>query len=371
MGVKIFIAVGEESGDILGASLADALRELHPTIAVRAMGGGHLAEAGAELIVDVSAGGTLGLSEVLSALPRYLRMLARMRSALVEETPTALIAIDNFGFNHCFCSFAHRMGVPVFYFSPPKVWAWGAFRGRWLARYARRVYALFPFEAEFLQRLGVSAFCFGHPLAERLSPKLEKEEGLVAILPGSRRMEVENLLPDMLGAAKLLKERMPELRFVLGRARSIDSELVDGLLSQAGVDVVVEDDVHRLLGRAYVAMVASGTATLESALLATPMVIVYRTAPLTALAARLVARIRVLGLPNHLAGRMIVPELLQSRLTAVSLARQLWQLINDRGRWRMMQEELIEVTAPLREMEGSVSLRVAEDILRNLQSGAD
>jgi lipid-A-disaccharide synthase len=363
----IYIATGEESGDLVGGELARAIKKLKPSLVIRAMGGSHLAEAGAELEVDISGGGIVGLLELASAVPRYWKMLGRMKMALKRDRPAALVAIDNFGFNHLLCRFAHRLSIPVFYYSPPKVWAWGAFRGRMLAHYARMVYTLFPFEADFFRLLGVQALCFGHPLAEKLAPRLTKESNLVAILPGSRRMEVENLLPDMLAGAELLKERHPSLRFVLGRARTIDREYIAGFLTRSDVEVEIVDDVHNLLSRAYLAMLASGTATLESALLATPMVIVYRARPLTALLARLIAHKFVFGLPNYLAGRMIVPELLQNRLNPSTLAYQLEMLLTDRQKWLSMQEELVKAVAPLRKGAGSSSERVAGDILRNLQ----
>lgn len=367
MSAVIFIAVGEESGDLLGGELARAIKKLKPSLVIRAMGGSHLAEAGAELVVDVSGGGTVGLLELFSAIPRYRTMLKRMKQGLKRDRPIALIAIDNFGFNHLLCRFAHQLSIPVFYYSPPKVWAWGAFRGRMLAGYARMVYTLFPFEANFFRSLGVEAICFGHPLAEKLSPGPKKENNLVAILPGSRRMEVENLLPDMLAGAKLLQDKYPSLRFVLGRARTIDRGYIDSILAQSGVEIEVVEDVHRLLSQAYVTMLASGTATLESALLATPMVIVYRAKPLTALLARIIAHKFVFGLPNYLAGKMIVPELLQNRLNPSTLALQLERLLSDRKKWLTMQEELIFAVAPLRGMAGSSAERVAQDILNNLQ----
>lgn len=367
MSAAIFIAVGEESGDLLGGELAKAIKKLKPSLIIRAMGGSHLIEAGAELVVDISGGGTVGLLELFSVIPRYRAMLKQMKRALKKEKPLALIAIDNFGFNHLLCRFAYKLSIPVFYYSPPKVWAWGAFRGRMLAGYARMIYTLFPFEADFFRSLGVKAVCFGHPLAEKLTPRLKKENNLVAILPGSRRMEVENLLPDMLAGAKLLQDKYPSLRFVLGRARTIDREYIDSFLAQSGVEIEIVDDVHSLLSRAYVTMLASGTATLESALLATPMVIVYRAKPLSALLARIIAYKFVFGLPNYLAGRMIVPELLQNRLNPSTLALQLEQLLSDRKKWLTMQEELVKSVAPLRGMAGSSTERVAQDILNNLQ----
>ena len=303
-----------------------------------------MAAAGMEVIADPTGQAVVGASEVLGRIPGLYRAYRALAGRLRAERPRALVVIDFPEFNLRLARQARRAGVPVLYFIPPQLWAWRRGRIRQMARRVSRVLAVLPFEQELYEGAGVPAEFVGHPLLDVLPLDLGRDEArrwlgldpsetVVGLLPGSRREEVKRLLPAMLTAARRLASAGAARRFVLGLAPTVDRAPVDQLLRAADADA---PRVEALRGRTYevmaaadVVLTASGTATLEAALLGAPMVVCYRVSRLTEGVVRLLARVSWISLPNILAGRPIVPEILQDEVTGQRLAAEALRLLDD------------------------------------------
>jgi lipid-A-disaccharide synthase len=340
----IMLSAGEASGDLHGGTLCRALRELAPGIRLTGMGGRHMAAAGMEVVVDPTGAATIGTSEAVGRLPALYRGYREMGRRLLADRPRALVLIDFPEFNLRLARRARRAGVPVVYFIPPQLWAWRGGRIRQIARRVRRVLAIFPFEPPLYERARVPVTFVGHPLLDILPLDLTRAEArrrlgadpdhpLIALLPGSRPREVADLLPAMLDAARRLAATDGRRRFVLGLAPTVGRPQVTAILAAGGaanppVEVVTER-TWEVMAAADALLVASGTATLEAALLGAPMVICYRVSRLTELIARALTRVRWIGLPNLVAGRLVVPELIQGAVTGARLAEEVARLLDD------------------------------------------
>ena len=342
---SILLSAGEASGDLHGATLCRALREIHPGVRLIGMGGPRMAAAGVELVADVSGHAVVGTSEALGRIPRLYRAYRLLKARLIEERPRALVVIDFPEFNLRLARIARRAGVPVVYFIPPQLWAWRRGRIRQMARRVSRVLAVLPFEEKLYQDAGVPVDFVGHPLLDVLPLDLARDEArrrldvdpgesLIGLLPGSRREEVERLLPPMLVAAKRLSAAGVARRFALGLAPTVDAAAV-GRLVKAAVDEggprvdVFERHTYEVMAAADVVLISSGTATLEAALLGAPMVVCYRVSRVTEAVVRLLVKVRWCSLPNLIANRGVVPEVLQDELTGQRLAAEALRLIED------------------------------------------
>jgi len=341
----ILLSAGEASGDLHGATLCRALLELAPDLRLRGMGGERMAAAGMELITDVSGHAVVGLSEALGRVPRLHRAYRQLRAEMLATRPAALVLIDFPEFNLWLARSARRAGVPVVYFIPPQLWAWRRGRIRQVARRIRRVLAVLPFETDLYRDSGVSVEFVGHPLLDVVPLDLTREEArrrlgldpgdvVIGLLPGSRREEVNRLLPSMLVAARRLAAAGIPARFALGAAPTIDvgaiARMVKSAAAEGGPRVdVLERRTYDVMAAADVLLISSGTATLEAALLGTPMVVCYRVSRFTELVVRIVARVEWCSLPNLIAGRAVLPEVLQDELTAQRLTSEALRLLED------------------------------------------
>ena len=340
----IMLSAGEASGDLHGGTLCRALRELSPGLRLTGMGGAHLAAAGMEVLVDPTGQAAVGTSEAVGRVPALYRAYRAMGRRLLADRPRALVLIDFPEFNLRLARRARRAGVPVVYFIPPQLWAWRAGRVRQMARRVRRVLAVFPFEPPLYERARVPVTFVGHPLLDVLPLDLTRDEArrrigadpghsLVGLLPGSRPGEIERLLPSMLDAARRLAADDGRRRFVLGLAPTVAPEQVATILGEAGPGIpaieLASGRTYEVMAAADALLIASGTATLEAALLGAPMVICYRVSRLTELIARALTRVRWIGLPNLVSGRAVVPELIQGQVTGARLAREAARLLDD------------------------------------------
>jgi lipid-A-disaccharide synthase len=349
---RVLLVAGEASGDLHAADLVHALREHVPELDVFGIGGERLREAGMRTVADSSEVATVGVTEAagrLRALVRSYRALAR---ALREAPPDLCILVDFPEFNLRLARVAKRHGVPVLYYIGPQVWAWRRGRVRKIARRVDRLAVVFPFEPPlYAPRLPDVEFV-GHPLLDRVRVTRGREETLarygldparrtVVLLPGSRAKEIEQLLPPLLEAARRLA-REDACQFALALAHTLPRAEMERRLADAGVPVhLVCGDTYNLVAASDLALVSSGTATLECALLECPMVIVYRLTPLTWWLARLLVRgVRCVGMPNIVAGHEIVPELLQGRATGERIAAAAQAILRDPARRTAMVEEL-------------------------------
>jgi len=331
--VTVFLAAGELSGDAYGGELAAALRRRRPDVELIGVGGPSMAAAGVDLIAGLDDLAVMGFAEVVPRLAFFWKLERRIRGLLSAGRVQLFLPIDFPGLNLRLATAARRAGVPVLYYVAPKVWAWRERRVRTLAESTDRVAAILPFETDWLARRGVRATWVGHPLVGRPAPAargsfcsdggLDPERTFLALLPGSRRQEVERHLDLFAAAARLVHSSRPEVLPVVARAPSLPAPLY----ARAGLPVVT--DTRALLGHARAALVKSGTATLEAALAGTPMTVAYRTSPLTWAVARRLVRVPHVALPNLVAGERIVPERVQSDATPERLADDLRGLLDE------------------------------------------
>ncbi|MHC1716141.1 MAG: lipid-A-disaccharide synthase [Acidaminococcaceae bacterium] len=336
---KIMISAGEASGDVHAAALTREILKLDPTAQVYGMGGDGLRAAGGEVLFDIKDHGVMGLVEIIRKLPALFRLRSDFAEVMDKRRPDCLVTIDYPGFNMRLAKVARAKGIPVISFIAPSAWAWRKGRAKNVAKLVNKVAAIFPFEYEVYKEAGADVEFMGHPLVDIVQPSLPvaeavakagKHEGrpLVLLLPGSRLQEIQRLLPSMLEAAKLMVKANPALEFVMPRAGTIPRVMLEEEINRAGIHVsITEGNNYDVMGVADVALAASGTVTLEAALCRLPSVIVYRTAPLTAFIVRRLLNIADIGLPNIVAGRHILPELLQEDATPAKMAAEVLHLL--------------------------------------------
>ena len=368
MSLNLLISAGEASGDLHGARLLSALKAKRPDVTAFGMGGERLENEGLDRVVGSEELSVVGVFEVFEKLPVLSKALSRMTEAARTRRPDAAVLIDFPDFNGLLARRLHRAGVPLLYYVSPQVWAWRAGRARSIARLARRIVTLFPFEAEIYRRLGADAVCAGHPLVDDVREALESDpaaprgrRGRIVLLPGSRVAEVRNHWEPMLEAGLALGKRFG-LEVVALRAPGLPDELFAGATDR-GVAVVASGR-HGELSSADLAFVASGTATLEAALCGAPMVVVYRTAAATYAIARVLVRLRWISLVNIVAGEEVVPELLQDDVNAARLEREGAALLESPERLARMKASLARVAAELG--PPGASERAADAILEAL-----
>ena len=380
---RVLLVAGEASGDLHGADFVRALRAQLPDVRVAGMGGEALRAAGLEpLVGDVGDTAMVGVFEGWGGLRKLWRAYRTLAAALRTERPDLCVLIDFPEFNLRLARVARRHGVPVLYYIGPQVWAWRRGRVRTIGRRVDKLALVLPFEPAWYAGRGVAAEFVGHPLLDRVPGRVDRVTALRAagldperrtllLLPGSRRAEIANMLPVFLEAAALLAARDPGLQVTLLRAHTIAQEQLQPYLDASPVALtVVERDPYDLIAAADLALVKSGTATLECALLGCPMVIAYRLSPLTAALGRLLVRgVDHIGLPNIVAGRSIVPELIQGEVTGARLADAAWPLLADPARRN-------EVLAGLREVRtrlgsGGAAERAAALAAGMMRGGAE
>lgn len=350
---RVLLSCGEPSGDVYAGELFERMRALRPDVVGFGLGGDHLAAAGGRLLAHVRDLAVVGLVEVLRHLGDLKALFDRILTEVDREPPDVAVLLDYPDFNLRLARELHRRRIPVVYYVSPQVWAWRRGRIRQIRRHVTRMLVLFPFEEEVYRKAGVPVTFVGHPLVERVKPVADraaflKEIGLdpsrpvVALLPGSRPGEVSHNLPPLRGAAALMRARRPEVQLVLAAAAT----LPDAAFSGAEVPIV-RDRTHALLSTASVGIVASGTATVEAALLELPMVVVYRLAPLTYALGRPLVRLDRFAMVNLIAGREVAPELIQRNFTPERVADEALRLLDDPVRRETMRRDLREVRARL------------------------
>jgi lipid-A-disaccharide synthase len=371
--LDVLIVAGEASGDLHGGSLARALHALEPDLRIAGMGGGRMREAGVRLIQRMEDVSVVGATEVVRRIPALIRARRALRGELRAARPRVLVLVDFPDFNLGLAASARRLGVPVVYFIPPQVWAWRRGRLRVMRRRVTRVLAVLPFEIGLYEEAGIPVEFVGHPLLDVL-PDLDRAEArvglgrpgvpLVGLLPGSRREEVRQLLPELLGAARAIDARLPGARFVLPLAPTIDARTISAPVAAAGVPVDVRPgEAHRVMAAADLVLVASGTATLEAACYGVPMVVVYRLSrPSYAVARLLVRGVSHISLPNIVAGRGVVPELIQDRARSPIIAETAVALLTDDAARVAQRAALLDVRSRLG-VPGAAA-RAARAILR-------
>jgi len=375
LSARLLLSCGEASGDLYAGALTRELLALDPTLRVAGLGGPQFAAAGGHLVDDYRELSVTGLTEWIPKLPRLLAARRRLVASATAERPDALVLVDFSGFNFRLAPAIKRLGVPIVYYISPQIWASRAGRLKTMRAIADRVLVIFPFEAAIYERGGVPVEFVGHPLIDLAKPSAPRGEFLaglgllpsaptVAILPGSRPNEVLRILPGLAAAARLVRRDVPQAQFLVARAPHLDGSLFDPVRSGAPDDrfAIVEGDTDTVLASADVALTASGTATVQAALHDTPMIVVYRMAPLSYQLARRVVRLDTIGMVNLIAGEKIAPELVQDAFTPEAVAREAIAMLTDRERAARIRTGLAAVRARLG--GPGASRRAAEAILK-------
>ena len=353
--MRVMMSCGEPSGDLYAASLTRELCRLAPGTIVTGLGGERLRAAGARLTEEFRGLSVTGLVEVARLLPKTFATYRRLVAEARARRPDVFVAIDFPDFNFRLAHAVRRLGVPVVYYISPQLWAWRPGRMKTMKRIADRVLLIFPFEEKIYEQAGVSATWVGHPLLDELPaarPRtaLREQFGagngdpLVAMLPGSRANEVGQILPGLIESAVLIRERLPAVKFVVARAPHLNDPLFEPLSRLAGEPpLVVEGMTDDVLGAADIALVASGTVTVQAAIHECPMVVVYRLAPLTYRLGKPFVHVDTYAMANLVAGRRVVPELIQERFTPAAVANEALDILTSPGRAERMKEELRDV----------------------------
>ena len=382
---KIMIVTGEASGDLHGANLFRALQAKLPGLKACGMGGHELASLGMEILFDAAKVSVVGIVEVLSHLKDILKALQVLRRRLSEDRPDLLILIDLPDFNLMLARKAKALGIPIFYYISPQVWAWRSGRTRTIKKRVDKIGVILPFEEDFFKKYGVDAEYVGHPLLDTVRVSEDRKAFLsrhdlaadstcIGLLPGSRKREIASLLPIFLAAARLMQKRSTHrLTFLLPQASTITSRDLDdaGLpLFQQELDIrIVKEDRYTMMAACDAVMAASGTVTLELAILQVPMVVCYRLSPLTFRLAKMMVKLDHFSLVNLIAGCTAVPELLQDEVTPENIAGELMALLTIPEKMHTMKTALQGIKDKLG--EAGASEKAAAVAIRLLQKHHD
>jgi lipid-A-disaccharide synthase len=364
-----------------GAELIQALRRREPSLEFFGVGGDRMRAAGCEIVVDARSLAVVGITEIVSHLPEIYELFHRLIAEADRRKPDLAVVIDSPAFNWRVARQMHHRGIAVVYYVCPQFWAWRQGRVKLLRKYITRALTIFPFEEKFYRDRGVDAIFVGHPLAELPEPEIQRVQfarahGLdaakhwIALMPGSRRKEVLRNLPEMLRAAHLLGA---EYQYVLPVASTLDPEWIRPQLQQPGLLVAITADARAALHHAHAGIIASGTATVEAAMMGTPFVMVYRVSPLTYLLGRWRVKVPYFAMVNLIAGEKVVPELVQEDFTAENVVSQLRPVLLEGPSRAAMQEGLRRVKSVLRGTPGPAHIaqfpsdRAADIILSQLR----
>jgi lipid-A-disaccharide synthase len=340
--MKIAIVAGEASGDLHASEVVRELKKLDPTLESFGLGGDLLAREGTVLLHHARELGMVGLFNVLRHLPMFRRIFRELMERIERERPDLVFLIDYPGFNLRVARRCKELGLRVVYYISPQVWAWRQGRVRHIARYVDRMIVIFPFEEEFYRKHGVPVTYVGNPLIEQLAgvhkPVRTDDRLRIALLPGSRRQEVRALLPPMLDAVRILRQEREVEAYII-QAPTIAHEKLERMMGEHGVEVpILPHDRGEGVAAADVALASSGTATLEAAILGTPVVVMYRLSRATHFLGRRLVRLPHWSLVNIIAGKEVVPELLQDDVNGARIAKEVRRLVAPENRARIAGE---------------------------------
>jgi lipid-A-disaccharide synthase len=376
--MRIMISCGEPSGDLYAGALVSEIFHREPAAEVFGFGGQRLAAAGARLVGDFQGLSVTGLTEAIRVLPRSFAMLRRLTAVAREQRPDVFVAIDFPDFNFRLMAALHRLGIPVVYYISPQLWAWRARRMETMKRFVDRVLVIFPFEEDLYRRAGIPVEFVGHPLVDLVrvqQPRaaLLREHGLdpeaptVALLPGSRTNELTRIVPAMAASLPLIRMRVPNVQFLIAAAPNLADELFEPLMVRlkpgppSGEPILIRERTDDVLAASDVVITASGTATVQAALHERPMVVVYRLSPLTYRIGKPFVRVDMYAMANLVAGKRVVPELIQEHCTPERVAAETIRFLTDPELSRRTRDELRQVRQRLG--APGASARAAEAVL--------
>ncbi|PYS17974.1 MAG: lipid-A-disaccharide synthase [Acidobacteria bacterium] len=370
------MVAGEASGDMYGAEVARCLFKKFPSCRIYGLGGPKMRQAGVQLEGDISKTAVIGPFEVISHLGTLYRVFRRIAERIETDPPAAAILIDFPDFNLRLAKRLKQAGAPVFYYISPQVWAWRAGRVKQIRQLVDKMLVIFPFEEELYRKAGIEVEFVGHPLMDMVRTTKSKEEfcddhrldpkkPIVTLLPGSRSKEVRFILPILCKAAELIAAANSDAQFVLPIAPGLDPRLIESIIQSRPI-TVLSNETYNAIRYSRAAVVASGTATLETALLGTPEVIVYRISPATWFLGKLFLKVRLFGIVNIILGEEVVPELFQDQMTPAAVAEMTQRLMDDvwmqsriRGNYERLRRQL---------GSGNVAERVANAVASAVNS---
>jgi lipid-A-disaccharide synthase len=355
----VMIVAGEASGDMHGASLVREMQKRDPSLNFYGIGGNRLKEAGVKLLANASEMAVVGLTEVIAKLGRFITVMNLMKKSLDDVKPDLVILIDYAGFNLRLAKAAHQRGIKVFYYISPQVWASRQGRIQQIKKFVNKMAVILPFEVDTYAHKGFIVEYVGHPLLDLVKTEYSRLEsrkkfGLVenittiGLLPGSRMSEVVKLLPEMLKAAEIMARKIPDIQFVLPLADTLNEKNIADIISGSAIKVnIINGRTYDVISCADLAIVASGTATLETALLGIPMIIVYKISPLTYFIGKMIITVKNIGIVNIIAGKTIVPELIQNEANGPRIADEALAILTNDERRHEIIRDLAEIRAKL------------------------
>ncbi|MFB0527544.1 MAG: lipid-A-disaccharide synthase [bacterium] len=369
---KLFIVAGDPSGDLHGANLVNALREMSSQIEISGLGGERMERAGVRLLDKLTELAIVGFSEAINNIRALRQIYRKTEEFLRKEKPDIIVLIDYPGFNLRLAGLAKRLNIPLIYYIGPQIWAWRRGRIKDIAEFVNKMLVIFPFEEEAYKKAGVDVSFVGHPLLDTIQPTKSKEEvcrkygldpnfPIIGLMPGSRKQEIERLLPVMLEASQRIGEAK-KVQFVLPLAENIPMTYIKERITEFEMTtpnrvkgeektplpiLVVRDEDYNIRRTLTLALVASGTATLENACLGIPMIIIYKVSLFSYLLARLLIRIPRIGLANIVAGKRVVPEFIQQKARAEDIAKVACHWLSNPGLMQETRKELKRVKEKL------------------------
>ena len=359
---KVMIVAGEASGDLHGALLVREMLAVNPSLHFFGIGGNRMQEAGVKLLAHAADIAVVGVSEVFSKTAAFLRIIAKMRKSMDRLKPSLVILIDFPDFNlNIAARAARKRGIRIFYYISPQVWAWREGRVEQIKKLVDEMAVILPFEVDFYAAHGFDVHYVGHPLRDivktpftasqaRAHFGLAEDKTTIGLLPGSRNSEIQKLLPEMVEAARIISQKIPGTQYILPLADTLEEKTVAGFLSDSGLKVkIVAGHTYDVLACCDLAVVTSGTATLETGLMGVPMVIVYKVSLFSELIGRMIIRQQHIGLVNILAGKTVAPELIQRDARGPRIASEALAILQNREKRRQIIRDLGNIRAKLGE----------------------
>ena len=358
---SILIVAGETSGDLQASHLVKSLLSKNPHLKIFGIGGKRMEAAGVEIIHDIVELAVVGFIEVIRHLGTFKKIFAELSMLLETRRPDLVILVDYPGFNLRFARLAKEKNIPVVYYISPQIWAWGKNRIAEIKKYVDKMIVIFGFEEELYKEAGVKVNFVGHPFLDIVRPSWKKEETLkhlhlnhhslkVSLLPGSRKKEIERHLPVMLSSCEKIKLVLPEVEFILSRCRELDRSIYKRIISRSKIKPhSLENRPYEIMDISDLVILSSGSATLETAIMQKPMVIIYKTSFITWLLAKNMIKIPDIGLVNVVAGKRIVPELTQFRVRAEDISKEALEILNNEDRQENIKKGLRQVKQKLGE----------------------
>jgi len=376
---KILLVAGETSGDLHGAHLVEAIHQIDPEVQLFGVGGEHLARKGMKILYHSQSLSVVGITEVLFKLRIILKALKGLKESLDQEKPNLIVLIDFPDFNLRLAKIARQKGIPVLYYISPQVWAWRHGRVKLIAERVKKMVVFFPFEVPLYKAAGVDVEWVGHPLVDIVKPALSKEEAFrkfgldpkrrtVGLLPGSRTHEVERFLPPLLASAHLLQKEIPDLQFVIPLAPGFTEDTLSPWMRNRPAPLkFIQGWTYDVMNISELLILASGTATLEGAILGKPMIIIYKGSLLSYWIVRAMIQVNHIGLVNLVAGKGIAPELIQKDVNPKRIAEEGLRILKD----SVLQQEMVESLKEVRQRLGNpgAAQRAARIVMSLLQTG--